>query len=87
MTRRINELNIISRNEASESDVIETIDKLKVAIEELGVLHDAYVSLLNESEQKDKNALEEAEQWYFGYVDRANVAICKVRNHRRRHQI
>ena len=58
VTRRINELNIISRNEASETNVIETIDKLKVATEELGVSHDAYVSLLNESEQKDEKALE-----------------------------
>ena len=77
MTRRINELHGALKNEMSWNEIMEKVNKLKDAMENLGEAQDTVINLITDDEEKPKK-LEEAEKWYYSYDDRVNNIIKKA---------
>ena len=48
---------------------------MKIAIEDLGEVHDTLILEIGD----EQTVLEEAEKWYYGYVDRADVVLRHAR--------
>ena len=74
VTRRINELQGAVKNDVPTNEIIEKVDKLKSAMENLGVAQDGVISLIDDDADREKNE-SEANKWYYSYDDRANQAI------------
>ena len=62
--RRINELSNAIRTVSLKEDIVEKIDKVKNAIDELGWIQDEYLEYLDE---KDIAAYEKEVKWYDDY--------------------
>ena len=69
-TRRINELLNGVKNVIEKEDRVEKINKVKYAVEELGVVQDELIGIIDD----DATVAEETE-WYDGYDVKANLAI------------
>ena len=77
VTRKTNELVTATQGEVHVTEIREKIDALKYNMEDLGVVHDDYVSLLGE----DVAVLATEEAWYAAYDSKTNEAIKKAREY------
>ena len=76
VTRRINELLNGVKNVIEKEDIVEKINNVKYAVEELGVVQDELIGSIDD----DANVDEETE-WYDGYDVKANLAIKEGRRY------
>ena len=72
-TRRINELSGAAKCDAHPNELKEKIQRVKEAMENLGLAFDGYIALLDGENEKD--SIELAEKWYYEYDYRANCTI------------
>ena len=79
-TRRINELSTAIKDELPIEELEEKGKKLRIAMEELGVAHDEVLDQV--TSEKDEE-IDQLENWYYDYNQRANIAIrslAKIKN-------
>ena len=72
--RRINELYEAVKNQVPSNEVRDKVNKLKDAMENLGIEPDKVINLIADDEEKDKN-IGEANKCYYAYDDRTNNVI------------
>ena len=71
-TRRINELITATKEDLHSEELDAKVQKLREAIEKLGVAHDVVLESVTSEEEAAVIGLE---NWYYDYDKKANVAI------------
>ena len=77
VTRRVNEVNNGIKTVAEKDDIIEKIENLKVAMNELGRIHDEYMGYFED----DPENLQKELKWYDEYDLKSNHAIKEGRRY------